>query len=108
MWTWFTSELPRNKVAHSGLITHVISAAGCASRIAATAGSVWTISPSELGLMMRMDLMSAAKFQALRQQARQTGLDDLFLRGGEIVFHAALFDDVFVGVENTIGRAPVT
>ncbi len=44
------------KGAHSGLMTQVISACGLASRIAATAGSVWTMSPSELGLMMRIDL----------------------------------------------------
>ena len=55
IWTWFTSGLPRNNAAHSGLITQVISLAGCASRIAATAGKVWTMSPSELGLMIRID-----------------------------------------------------
>jgi hypothetical protein len=41
----------------------VISAPGCASRTAATAGSVWTRSPSELGLMTRMEAISDFRFQ---------------------------------------------
>src|SRR6478672_7117141 len=88
-------------------MTHVISASGCASRIAATAGNVWTMSPSELGLMTRMDLMSAAKFQALREQARQTGLDDLILSCRDVVLHPTLLDAVFVDVINAVSRAPI-
>jgi hypothetical protein len=44
-------------------MTHVISERGCASRIAATAGNVWTISPRELGLMMRIEPISDFRFQ---------------------------------------------
>src|SRR2546423_8848778 len=65
------------------------------------------MSPSELGLMTRMDLMLSAKFQALCQHARQTGLDDLFLRRRKVVLPPALFDNVFVDLINAVGRAPI-
>jgi hypothetical protein len=55
--------LPRSSVAHSGLTTQVNSACRFASRIAATAGKVWTMSPSELGLMTRMERISDFRFQ---------------------------------------------
>ena len=57
------SGLPRKRVVHSGLMTQVISARGCASWIAATAGNVWTMSPSELGLMIKMEWISDFRLQ---------------------------------------------
>src|SRR5437868_15256208 len=87
---------------------------GCASRIAATAGSVCTTSPSELGLMIKMEFKfsttksSAPDRQSFRQHARKTGVDDLFLRGFEIVFQAALLHDRAVDVINAIRGAPFT
>ena len=123
------SGFPRRRVAHSGLITQVISAFGLASRIAATAGSVCTTSPSELGLMIRIDLISdfkerrchrhdavkpwnskralSAEFEAIGQQTGQTGLNDLLLRGREVVFYAPLFDHMVFDVINAIGGAPI-
>ena len=61
MWAWSTLLLPRKSGAHSGLMTQVISASGYASRRSAAAGKVCTMSPRELGLMMRMEEMSGFK-----------------------------------------------
>ena len=52
---------PRRTGAHSGLMSQVISALGFAFRMDATAGSVCTMSPSELGLIIRMRLMGDFK-----------------------------------------------
>ena len=63
MWTRLMQLFPRRIGAHSGLMTQVIFAPGLASRIAATAGNVCTTSPSELGLMIRMERISDFRFQ---------------------------------------------
>ncbi len=55
---------------NSRLISHVISARGYASRSDATAGSVWTMSPSELGLMIKIDL--GFRVQGQGSRFRQT------------------------------------
>src|SRR4051794_17506580 len=65
------------------------------------------MSPSELGLMIKIELMLSAKFQALRQQARQTGLDDFILRGVEVVFDPALFDAISLDVIDGISSPPI-
>src|ERR1017187_10440396 len=82
------------------------------------------MSPSELGLMINIDLVSEFKTlnpesfrgpiclppaaQALSQKRRQASLDDLLLRGLQIVFHSAIFDDVFFDVIDAISGAPIS
>src|SRR5215210_4688732 len=103
------SGLPRRIVAHSGLINHVTSASGCASRRAATAGRVWITSPSELGLMMRMrarrftdrngkgrsvsvserGVCLTTELETLGQEPRQSRAHDFLLRLRQVVAHPA-------------------
>src|ERR1043166_5142507 len=56
-------------------MTQVISASGYASATSATAGNVWTTSPSELGLMTRMDF----KLQISNCRLKQRRDDDFDL-----------------------------
>jgi hypothetical protein len=55
-----------------------------------------------------LKFLLAPQLQAVGEQVRQPCLDDLFLRRGEIVFYAALFDHVFFDVVNAVGGAPIT
>src|SRR5438477_5643516 len=46
--------------------------------------------------------------ETISQQARETGGNDLFAGAFNVVTDPALFDQIFVGVVNTIGSAPIT
>src|ERR1019366_2872842 len=50
----------------------------------------------------------APEGQAVSQKGRKASLDDLLLRGLQIVFHSALFDDVFFDVIDAISSAPIS
>src|SRR5947209_4975164 len=92
------------------------------------------MSPSELGLMIRIESMIAPRNsprarslssslschssdvthhflstdgQPFRQHGRQAGVDDFFLRCCQIVFQPPLFDDVALDVVNTIRGVPI-
>ena len=89
-------------------MTQLIRAFGFASRMAATAGNVWTMSPNELGLMMRIDFRNQRPMlKSIGKQSRQAGLQDLLLRGVDIIFYAPLFDHVSFRIENAIGGTPI-
>src|SRR5476649_2558064 len=99
--------------------------------MAETAGSVCTMSPSELGLMIRIDFTnqrskdrsqksevrsqrsevrrqrSASDSEALGQKSRQIRGDDFLLGGFEVVFYATLLNDIFLRVVNAVSRAPI-
>jgi len=97
-------------------MTQVISASGQASRIKATAGKVCTTSPSELGLMIKMDSgfktterrlsILSSDGETFCEQAGQAHFDDFLLRGGEVVLYSPLFDDVVFDVVNAVGGSP--
>src|ERR1041385_6725332 len=61
-----------------------------------------TTSPSELGFTIRI-FRSLAEGKALGQARGKPGIEDFFLRGGDIVLEASQFDGAFVHVVNDVG-----